>query len=179
MNLIIVLEFLVKTCSNLCATLNSTMLGKKVGNIIDNNVDNDTVTKTTGQLAWARSGSQIIDAQGALTQTITVRFLFSILYTLRNLQFHFAVIGRFKTSWTNQMFPAKRGIPAKVSCAISGLYYLCFNILTSHIYQSDWKRLSFSEINFKDNISCDICTDRMNKSTEHRMLCVICRFFEN
>ena len=40
------------------------MIRNKVRNIIDNNIDNDTVTKTTGQLAWAESGSQKVDARG-------------------------------------------------------------------------------------------------------------------
>ena len=80
------------------------------------------MTMTTGQLAWAGSGSQIIDAQGTRTENFFV-------YTLRkiwNLQFRSAVIGQIQNKRTNQMFPAERGIPAKVSCATSGLYYLCF-----------------------------------------------------
>ena len=124
-NLMKVLKLLVKTYANWCATLNSTMLRNKVRNIIDNNVDNDTVTKTTGQLAWAVVWfSKKLSCVGCCRVTVSSIYLF----TLRKLQFHSAVIGQFKTSRTNQMFPAECGFPAKVSCAFSGLYYLCFKI---------------------------------------------------
>ena len=127
-----ILKLLVKTYVNWCATLNSTSPRSKIRNIIDNDVDNDNVTKTTGQLAWARSGSQIIDPRGARTQTTFVY----LLCKFANCNFAQLLLVEFKTSrtnlvklkksGTNQMFPAKHGIPAKVSCATSGLYYLCF-----------------------------------------------------
>ena len=80
------------------------------------------MTMTTGQLAWAGSGSQIIDAQGTRTE----KFFVYKLHKICNFQFCSAVIGQIQNKQTNQMFPAKRGITAKVSCATSGLYYLCF-----------------------------------------------------
>ena len=121
------LKFLGKTDSNWCATLDSIIQRNEIRNIIDSNVDNDPNEKTC-QLAWAWSGSQKNKTKSVShAAEWSVRTFFVVCAT-RKLQFWSAVIGQFKTSPTNQMSPAVCGFPAKVSCAFSGLYYLCFKI---------------------------------------------------
>lgn len=87
-----------------------------------------------GQLTWAGSGFE--KWQRLQVRAVGALLIFSYLFicATRKLQFRWVVIGRFKTSRANQMFPAEFGFPTKVSCASSGLYYLCFK--HSWMYQT-------------------------------------------